>query len=221
MHLWFLCASVILVPLLCDARISKRYVIGCPERCDRVCVRPYRPTVWPETPWTSATAARCARPARVSPARYRETGRPRVWRGSGVRCVWGDRNNNYREEERKDRRVACVRAPSPCAALMGVSYKNICELKRVSNRAQKLQQPGIIFIQRGACGKGKTGAPNCLHSLKSRFFIGICSSMKDLHSEKKVYLFIFNIFIKYFYVLQTWLVLWGTKIPNLSCSTTF
>uniref|UniRef100_A0A673HGA9 HtrA serine peptidase 1b n=2 Tax=Sinocyclocheilus rhinocerous TaxID=307959 RepID=A0A673HGA9_9TELE len=35
MHLWVLCASVILVPMLCDARISKRYVIGCPERCDK------------------------------------------------------------------------------------------------------------------------------------------------------------------------------------------
>ncbi|XP_034413930.1 serine protease HTRA1B-like [Cyclopterus lumpus] len=43
----------------------------------------------------------------------------------------------------------------PVCGSDGVSYRDICELKRVRNRAMKLQQPPVIFIQRGSCGKGQ------------------------------------------------------------------
>ncbi|KAG8000225.1 Serine protease HTRA1A [Nibea albiflora] len=55
---------------------------------------------------------------------------------------------------RRSKTGTCVcKATDPVCGSDGVSYRNICELKRVSRRAQKLQQPPVLFIQRGACGK--------------------------------------------------------------------
>lgn len=56
---------------------------------------------------------------------------------------------------RRSKSGTCVcKATDPVCGSDGVSYRNICELKTVSRRAQKLQQPPVLFIQRGACGKG-------------------------------------------------------------------
>ncbi|TNN69615.1 Serine protease HTRA1A [Liparis tanakae] len=58
---------------------------------------------------------------------------------------------------RRSKSGTCVcKATDPVCGSDGVSYRNICELKTVSRRAQKLQQPPVLFIQRGACGKGKS-----------------------------------------------------------------
>uniref|UniRef100_A0A3Q3W2I2 HtrA serine peptidase 1 n=1 Tax=Mola mola TaxID=94237 RepID=A0A3Q3W2I2_MOLML len=55
---------------------------------------------------------------------------------------------------RRSKSGICVcKAAEPVCGSDGVSYRNICELKRVSRRAQKLQQPPVLFIQRGACGQ--------------------------------------------------------------------
>ncbi|KAI4812220.1 hypothetical protein KUCAC02_023625 [Chaenocephalus aceratus] len=61
----------------------------------------------------------------------------------------------YHGEEERSKSGTCVcKTTDPVCGSDGVSYRNICELKKVSRRAQKLQQPPVLFIQRGACGKG-------------------------------------------------------------------
>ncbi|KAK6328661.1 hypothetical protein J4Q44_G00006390 [Coregonus suidteri] len=57
--------------------------------------------------------------------------------------------------------VCACKTTDPVCGSDGVSYRNICELKRVSNRALKLQQPPVLFIQRGVCGKAQDN-PNSL-----------------------------------------------------------
>ncbi len=211
MHLWVLCAFVILVPLLCDARISKRYVIGCPERCDKSLCPPIPADCLAGDILDQCDCCPVCGAGEGEPCGGTgKLGDPEC--GESLECAVSEGIGTTTTVRRRGKSGVCVcKSPEPVCGSDGVSYRDICELKRVSNRAQKLQQPPIIFIQRGACGEGKTGAPNCLHSLKSRFFIVNCGSMKNLHSETKFF----------FYVLQTWMVLWGTKNSKPKLSTTF
>ncbi|KAF1375569.1 hypothetical protein PFLUV_G00221550 [Perca fluviatilis] len=65
---------------------------------------------------------------------------------------------------RRSKIGTCVcKATDPVCGSDGVSYRNICELKRVSRRAQKLQQPPVLFIQRGACGKAQDNPDSPRH----------------------------------------------------------
>ncbi|KAI3363346.1 hypothetical protein L3Q82_011971 [Scortum barcoo] len=65
---------------------------------------------------------------------------------------------------RRSKSGTCVcKASDPVCGSDGVSYRNICELKRVSRRAQKLQQPPVLFIQRGACGKAQDNPDSPRH----------------------------------------------------------
>lgn len=208
MHLWVLCAFVILVPLLCDARISKRYVIGCPERCDKSLCPPLPADclagdILDQCDCCPVCAAGEGEPCGGTG----KLGDPEC--GESLECAVSEGVGTTTTVRRRGKTGVCVcKSPEPVCGSDGVSYRDICELKRVSNRAQKLQQPPIIFIQRGTCGEGKTGAPNCQHSLKSRFFIGNCGSLKSLHSEKKVYVFMF--------FKPEWFF-GEPKIQNLSC----
>uniref|UniRef100_A0A8C1LR26 HtrA serine peptidase 1b n=1 Tax=Cyprinus carpio TaxID=7962 RepID=A0A8C1LR26_CYPCA len=162
MHLWVFCASVILVPLLCDARISKRYVIGCPERCDKSLCPPIPADclagdILDQCDCCPVCAAGEGEPCGGTG----KLGDPEC--GEGMECAVSEGVGTTTTVRRRGKTGVCVcKSPDPVCGSDGVSYRNICELKSVSNRAQKLQQPPIIFIQRGACGKSHEDNPDSL-----------------------------------------------------------
>uniref|UniRef100_A0A8C1QMN5 HtrA serine peptidase 1b n=1 Tax=Cyprinus carpio TaxID=7962 RepID=A0A8C1QMN5_CYPCA len=166
MHLLVLCASVILVPLLCDARISKRYVIGCPERCDKSRCPPIPADclagdILDQCDCCPVCAAGEGEPCGGTG----KLGDPEC--GEGLDCAVSEGVGPTTTVRRRGKTGVCVcKSSEAVCGSDGVSYRDICELKRVSNRAQKLQQPPIIFIQRGACGKGKTGVLPALLIIK-------------------------------------------------------
>uniref|UniRef100_A0A672JYY4 HtrA serine peptidase 1b n=1 Tax=Sinocyclocheilus grahami TaxID=75366 RepID=A0A672JYY4_SINGR len=179
MHLWVLCASVILVPLLCDARISKRYVIGCPERCDKSLCPPIPADclagdILDQCDCCTVCAAGEGEPCGGTG----KLGDPEC--GEGLDCAVSEGVEPTTTVRRRGKTGVCVcKSPEAVCGSDGQSYRNICELKRVSNRAQKLQQPPIIFIQRGACGKGKTGAPN----LVKKYYDNVSGITACLHVQ--------------------------------------
>uniref|UniRef100_A0AAY4DPQ1 Serine protease HTRA1 n=1 Tax=Denticeps clupeoides TaxID=299321 RepID=A0AAY4DPQ1_9TELE len=127
--------------------LASRYVIGCPDRCDKSQCPPIPADCLAGDVLdqcdccpvcASGEGELCGGPGRL--------GDPDC--GEGLECSVGG--------------VCVCKSPEPVCGSDGVSYRNICELKRVSNRAQKLGQPPVIFIQRGACGKGHDENPDSL-----------------------------------------------------------
>lgn len=187
MRLWVLCVCVILVPLLCDARISKRYVIGCPERCDKSLCPPIPADCLAGDILDQCDCCPVCASGEDEPCGGTgKLGDPEC--GEGLECDVSDGVGQTTTVRRRGKTGVCVcKSPDPVCGSDGVSYRNICELKRVSNRAQKLQQPPIIFIQRGACGKGKTGAQNecCLPTfrvLESQNILTLSSFLWYIHN---------------------------------------
>uniref|UniRef100_A0A8C2JXP6 HtrA serine peptidase 1b n=1 Tax=Cyprinus carpio TaxID=7962 RepID=A0A8C2JXP6_CYPCA len=166
MHLLVLCASVILVPLLCDARISKRYVIGCPERCDKSRCPPIPADCLAGDILDQCDCCPVCAAGEDEPCGGTgKLGDPEC--GEGMECAVSEGVGTTTTVRRRGKTGVCVcKSSEAVCGSDGVSYRDICELKRVSNRAQKLQQPPIIFIQRGACGKGKTGVLPALLIIK-------------------------------------------------------
>uniref|UniRef100_A0A3Q3R608 HtrA serine peptidase 1 n=1 Tax=Monopterus albus TaxID=43700 RepID=A0A3Q3R608_MONAL len=133
-----LCVMVLLASscLVAKARIAKRFAIGCPEKCDKSQCAPI-----PADCLAGDVLDRCdCCPVCASGEGEKCGGTGDRECAEGMECVAGV--------------CLCARTEPVCGS-DGVSYQNICELKRVSNRAMKLQQPPVIFIQRGACGKGE------------------------------------------------------------------
>uniref|UniRef100_A0A672GBH6 Serine protease HTRA1B-like n=1 Tax=Salarias fasciatus TaxID=181472 RepID=A0A672GBH6_SALFA len=135
-----------------EARISKRFAIGCPERCDKSQCAPI-----PADCLSGDVLDRCD----CCPVCASGEGEPCGGTGDrdcaeGMECVVTDGVEVSSTVRRRGKTGVCVCASSePVCGSDGVSYANVCELKRVSSRATKLQQPPVIFIQRGACGKGQ------------------------------------------------------------------
>ncbi|XP_057200701.1 serine protease HTRA1A [Triplophysa rosa] len=83
--------------------------------------------------------------------------------GEGLKCsVTGGVGYSATVRRRGKTGVCVCKSSEPVCGSDGVSYHNICELKRVSNRAQSLQQPPVLFIQRGACGTAVHDNPDSL-----------------------------------------------------------
>uniref|UniRef100_A0AAY4DPC5 HtrA serine peptidase 1 n=1 Tax=Denticeps clupeoides TaxID=299321 RepID=A0AAY4DPC5_9TELE len=145
-----------------EAGISKRYVIGCPDRCDKSQCPPIPADCLAGDVLdqcdccpvcASGEGELCGGPGRL--------GDPDC--GEGLECSVAEGVGYSATVRRRGKGGVCVcKSPEPVCGSDGVSYRNICELKRVSNRAQKLGQPPVIFIQRGACGKGHDENPDSL-----------------------------------------------------------
>lgn len=153
--LWSLCVIVAFASVPSDAQITSRYVIGCPARCDKsMC-----PRVTADCPAGQALDAChcclvCASGENEACGGSGKLGDPVC--GEGLECSVPGGVAYTVTVRRRSKSGTCVcKTTDPVCGSDGVSYRNICELKRVSRRAQKLQQPPVLFIQRGACGKGK------------------------------------------------------------------
>ncbi|CAL8369199.1 serine protease HTRA1A [Gadus morhua] len=136
------------------AQLSNRYVIGCPTRCDKSsCPRLPSNCLAGESLDACSCCSVCASgEGETCGGGAGKLGDPMC--GEGLECsVAGGAGSSVTVRRRSKSGVCMCKAVDPVCGSDGVSYRNICELKRVSSRAQKLKQPPVIFIQRGACGK--------------------------------------------------------------------
>ena len=149
----FLCAIVAFASVPADAQ--SRYVVGCPARCDKsMCPRLPADCQAGQTLDVCNCCPVCASGEGEACGGSGKLGDPTC--GEGLECsVSGGVAYTITVRRRSKTGICVCKATEPVCGSDGVSYRNICELKRVSRRAQKLQQPPVLFIQRGACGKGK------------------------------------------------------------------
>uniref|UniRef100_A0A671XSX1 HtrA serine peptidase 1b n=1 Tax=Sparus aurata TaxID=8175 RepID=A0A671XSX1_SPAAU len=149
-----LCVMAVLVCpyLLAEARIAKRFAIGCPEKCDKSQCPPI-----PADCLAGDVLDRCDCCPVCASGEGETCGGPEEREcAEGMECVVTDGVEVSATVRHRGKAGVCACTSSdPVCGSDGVSYRNICELKRVSNRAMKLQQPPVIFIQRGACGKAQ------------------------------------------------------------------
>ncbi|KAK1882120.1 Serine protease HTRA1B [Dissostichus eleginoides] len=161
---FFICVTALLVcpGLILGSRIAKRFAIGCTEKCDKSQCAPILADCL-----AGDVLDRCD----CCPVCVSGEGEPCGGTGDrecaeGMECVVTEGVEVSATVRHRGKPGVCVCSVSdPVCGSDGVSYRNICELKRVSNRAMKLQQPPVIFIQRGTCGKG----PQNPDSLRFKF----------------------------------------------------
>ncbi|XP_038846257.1 serine protease HTRA1B isoform X2 [Salvelinus fontinalis] len=157
-----ICATFLLAPLVCEAR-TKRYVIGCPDKCDKSLCPPIPADCMAGDILDQCDCCPvCASEEGEACGGTGRLGDPEC--GEGMECSITDGIGVSATVRRRGKSGVCVcKGSDPVCGSDGVSYQNICELKRVSNRALKLQQPPIIFIQRGTCGKGQENPDSLRH----------------------------------------------------------
>ncbi|XP_035468042.1 serine protease HTRA1B [Scophthalmus maximus] len=158
-----LCVTALLASscLVAEARRAKRFAIGCAEKCDKSQCAPI-----PADCLAGDALDRCdccpvcasGEGAPCGGAAEREC-------AEGLECAVTDGVEVSSTVRRRGTPGACVCAggTEPVCGSDGVSYRNICELKLVSSRATKLQQPPVIFIQRGTCAKGQQNPDSLRH----------------------------------------------------------
>lgn len=151
---WSLCVIVAFASVPADAQITGRYTVGCPSRCDKsMCPRLPADCQAGQTLDACNCCLVCASGEGEACGGSGKLGDPTC--AEGLECsVSGGVGYTVTVRRRSKSGVCACKTTEPVCGSDGVSYRNICELKRVSRRAQKLQQPPVLFIQRGACGKG-------------------------------------------------------------------
>lgn len=158
--IWVTLFCICVLPSL-QADSSKRYVVGgCPSLCDK--------SMCPTMPKDCKTGQVmdhcnccmvCASGEGEACGGVGKLGDPVC--GEGLKCsVTGGVGFSATVRRRGKNGVCVCKSSDPVCGSDGVSYDNICELKRVSNRAQSVQQPPVLFIQRGACGTAVHDNPN-------------------------------------------------------------
>ncbi|MBN3282675.1 HTR1B protease, partial [Polyodon spathula] len=157
------CSGLLFVPLLvAEARISKRYVVGCSDRCDKSQC-PLIPTecLAGDTLDQCDCCPVCAVGEGESCGGSGRLGEPVC--GEGLECSVSDGVAHSLTVRRRGKAGVCVcESSETVCGSDGLTYRNICELKSVSQRAEKLKQPPVIFIQRGACGQAGQANPDSL-----------------------------------------------------------
>ncbi|XP_027033250.1 serine protease HTRA1B [Tachysurus fulvidraco] len=81
----------------------------------------------------------------------------------GLRCSVTDGVAQSATVRKRAKSGVCTcESTEPACGSDGVTYRNVCELRRASGSAQRQNQPPVIVVQRGACGKGHDGNPDSL-----------------------------------------------------------
>ncbi|KAM8860371.1 serine protease HTRA1A-like [Spinachia spinachia] len=158
-----LCVIVAAASAAAEAQLSGRYVIGCPAQCDKsMC--PRMPAHCPAGQLLDAChcCQVCASGEGEACGGLGKLGDPVCAEGLECSVSAGVAYTITVRRRSKSGTCAC-KAAEPVCGSDGVSYRNVCELKRVSRRAQKLQQPPVVFIQRGACGKAQDNPDSPRH----------------------------------------------------------
>ncbi|XP_056291783.1 serine protease HTRA1A isoform X2 [Pseudoliparis swirei] len=158
-----LCVIVTFASVPADAQPSSRYVIGCPARCDKsMCPRQPADCQAGQSFDACHCCLVCASGEGEACGGLGKLGDPVC--GEGLECSVSAGVAYTITVRRRSKSGTCVcKASDPVCGSDGVSYRNICELKTVSRRAQKLQQPPVLFIQRGACGKAQDNPDSPRH----------------------------------------------------------
>ncbi|KAM6916331.1 LOW QUALITY PROTEIN: serine protease HTRA1A-like [Xenentodon cancila] len=158
-----LCVTAAVASVPADAQVSGQYVVGCPARCDKsMCPRLPADCPAGQTLDACHCCAVCASGEGEACGGSEKLGDPVC--GEGLECsVSGGVAYTVTVRRRSKSGVCVCESTEPVCGSDGVSYRSICELKRVSRRAQKLQQPPVLFIQRGACGKAQDNPDSPRH----------------------------------------------------------
>ncbi|XP_043991601.1 serine protease HTRA1A-like [Gambusia affinis] len=149
--------------LQADAQITSRYVVGCPSVCDKsMCPRLPADCPAGQALDVCQCCTVCASGEGEACGGGGKLGDPTC--GDGLECsVSGGVAYSVTVRRRSKSGICACKTTEPVCGSDGVSYRSICELKRVSRRAQKLQQPPVLFIQRGACGKAQDNPDSPRH----------------------------------------------------------
>ncbi|CAG10060.1 unnamed protein product, partial [Tetraodon nigroviridis] len=141
------------VAALAEAQSSGRFVVGCPARCDKsTCPRPPADCAAGQTLDACRCCPVCASGEGEACGGTGKLGDPVC--GDGLECSVPGGVAHSGTVRRRSRSGTCTcKASEPVCGSDGVSYRNTCELRRASRRAQRLLQPPVLFVQRGACGK--------------------------------------------------------------------
>lgn len=175
-----LCVIAALAPVPAEAQSSNRFVVGCPARCDKsMCPRPPADCAAGQTLDVCNCCPVCASGEGEACGGSGKLGDPVC--GEGLQCSVPGGVAYTITVRRRSRSGTCMcKSSEPVCGSDGVSYRNICELQRVSRRAQKLQQPPVLFIQRGACGKGRPSRTLSLLLLPACFCIFILEVLTQM-----------------------------------------
>ncbi|XP_037610106.1 serine protease HTRA1B [Sebastes umbrosus] len=140
--------------LVSGSRIVKRFAIGCSEKCDKSKCAPIPADCLAGDVLDGCDCCPVCASGEGEPCTGTDSGNGHSECAEGMQCVvsGGGVEVSSTVRRRGTAGVCACTSSDPVCGSDGVSYRNVCELKRVSNRAIKLQQPPVIFIQRGACG---------------------------------------------------------------------
>lgn len=161
MHLHLLLCVTLALVHDTQAHRSRRADAVCPEQCDQSRCAPIPADC---LAGDALDACACC-PVCASGEGERCGGAGDGGCAEGMECVVTDGVEGSVTVRRRAKPGVCACTGSePVCGSDGVSYRNICELKRVRYRANKLQQPPVMFIQRGTCAQGGSGTGRGLSS---------------------------------------------------------